>query len=42
MCLLHIVAIQDLKEISCLGVSTDGSNHGSQKLCPVVIDTIFS
>jgi hypothetical protein len=33
----HLVAIQDLNEITCIGVSTDGSNHGSLKLFPVVI-----
>jgi hypothetical protein len=31
------LAIQDLSEISFLGVSTDGSSHGSQELFPVVI-----
>jgi hypothetical protein len=35
------MAIQDLHEISCLCVSTDGSNHSSLKLFPGC-DTIFS
>jgi hypothetical protein len=29
-------AIQDLNEISCLDVSTEGNKHGSLKLFPVV------
>jgi hypothetical protein len=32
-----LLAIQDLSEISFLGVSADGSSHGSQELFPVVI-----
>jgi hypothetical protein len=30
------MVIQDLNEIFCLGVSIDGSNHGSLKLFPFV------
>jgi hypothetical protein len=31
------IGIQDLNEISCLGVSTDGNSYGSLNLFPVVI-----
>jgi hypothetical protein len=31
------MAVQDLNEISSLGVSTDGQNHGSLELFPIVI-----
>jgi hypothetical protein len=31
------MAIQDLNKISCFGISTDGSNHDSQRLFLVVI-----
>jgi hypothetical protein len=32
-----VLEIQDLNEISCTGVSTDGSNHDSLKAFPTMI-----
>jgi hypothetical protein len=40
----HFVAmvIQDLNEVSCLDVSTYGSDHGSLKLLPVVTQYFYT
>ncbi|XP_065667530.1 uncharacterized protein LOC136087857 [Hydra vulgaris] len=31
------ITIKDLKNIACFGLATDGSNHGSTKIFPILI-----